>query len=133
MSNEESVADKKILIIEDDEDIREHLVLAFSQKGFDIDSSADGDDAAEKIKNKVFDCIVTDIKLPGPSGLELAAMARSSKTNSQPTIYICSGNVDERAKELAERLKVFEVIEKPYDCFQVASKVRKKLLVSHTF
>jgi CheY-like chemotaxis protein len=126
-SQEEKSQKKRILIVEDDSDIREHLVLAFEKVDFQVDSAGDADTAIVRIKNEPYDCIMMDIQLPGQSGLHLAAMARSSKKNGKTPIYICSGNVDQRSKALAEKLKVFDVIEKPFDCFEVAEQVKAKI------
>lgn len=127
MTEETKTNSKKVLIVEDDKDIRDSLVFAFKEIGFTVESAGDADTAIVKIKNNKFSCIMLDIQIPGQSGLNLAAMVKSSKVNGKTPIFIMSGHIDDRARQLAEKLKVFDVIEKPYVATEVAKNVNQKL------
>ncbi|MEO0128689.1 MAG: response regulator [candidate division WOR-3 bacterium] len=61
----------KILVIEDDDFMRENLVISFQDSGYEVIEAKDGEDALEKIANNGFVAIVSDLFIPSPNGLEL--------------------------------------------------------------
>jgi two-component system phosphate regulon response regulator PhoB len=61
----------KILIAEDDNDIRELIVLTLQFHGFNVDSAEDGQAAVEKAqKNPVYDVILMDVRMPRMTGYQ---------------------------------------------------------------
>jgi DNA-binding NtrC family response regulator len=62
---------KKILIIDDDEYIRESIKETLKRKGFDLESAEDGRSALELFQKDCFDMVISDMKMPGMSGIEL--------------------------------------------------------------
>mgnify|MGYP005835923795 CR=1 FL=1 len=62
---------KRILIIEDDEEMRSLLRDFFEEDGFEIDSVGNGSEAFRKIAREPFDLIITDIRMPGLTGLDI--------------------------------------------------------------
>jgi DNA-binding NtrC family response regulator len=62
---------KKILVIDDDEYIRESIKEALKRKGFDLESAENGASALELFQKNGFDMVISDMKMPGMSGIEL--------------------------------------------------------------
>jgi PAS domain S-box-containing protein len=62
---------KSILIIDDDESTRKSLTLIFSKKGYEIETVETGHEALEKVKEKFFNLVLVDIKLPDMEGIDL--------------------------------------------------------------
>ena len=62
---------KRILVIEDDEEMRSLLKDFFEEYGFEIDSVSNGSEAFRKIAREPFDLIITDIRMPGLTGLDI--------------------------------------------------------------
>jgi len=62
---------KRILVIEDDEEMRSLLKDFFEEDGFEIDSVSNGSEAFRKIAREPFDLIITDIRMPGLTGLDI--------------------------------------------------------------
>ena len=62
---------KKILVIDDDEYIRESIKEALKRKGFDLESAENGASALELFQKDGFDMVISDMKMPGMSGIEL--------------------------------------------------------------
>ena len=77
----------KILIVEDEEIIRNNLVSSFKASGFAIESAANGEDGLFLAKEYPIDLAVIDIGLPGISGLELIAKLREAD-NQLPVIVL---------------------------------------------
>ena len=63
----------KILVIEDEADIRDLLRMNLEAVGYEVDTAADGDEAAEKIRcqGTEINLALTDVMIPGPDGFEL--------------------------------------------------------------
>lgn len=62
---------KRILITEDDEEMRSLLKDFFKEEGFETDSVSNGVDALQKLAKDHFDLIITDIRMPGLTGLDI--------------------------------------------------------------
>jgi len=67
---------QRILIVEDEAPMCELLKSFFSEKGYKVNSAQDGEEAIGRLEEQDFALVVTDIKLPGMSGLELLARIR---------------------------------------------------------
>jgi CheY-like chemotaxis protein len=66
----------QILIVEDDEAMREFLCQAISRSGYYVEAVPDGAEALRRVEESHFDLLLTDIRMPGLDGLELARQAR---------------------------------------------------------
>ena len=84
-----SAAMAKIILAEDDEDMRRFLVKALEKAGHKVTSFAEGASAFEEIKQTTFDLLLTDIVMPEMDGIELARRA----AELDPTLRSCSSPV----------------------------------------
>ncbi|NIR52530.1 response regulator transcription factor [candidate division KSB1 bacterium] len=115
---------KKILVVEDEEDInsliREHL----SGSGFEVESVYGGDDALEKAEEKDFDLIVLDILLPGLDGWEVCQqLRRSQRTRNIPIVFLSALSRE------PDRIRGFDLggddyIVKPFSPRELVSRVK---------
>src|SRR2546425_8425479 len=65
-----------ILVVEDDAPMCELLTSFFSEKGYEVSTVQDGEAALARLEQQDYALVITDIKLPGMSGLELLARIR---------------------------------------------------------
>lgn len=70
---------KKILIIDDEEHIRDHYTDLLTEKGFDVSSAEDGTSGLEAYKNGQYDLVLLDVNMPDKSGLEVLKEIKSIK------------------------------------------------------
>lgn len=63
----------RILIVEDDKNIRETMKNILEQRGYETDAAETGAEAEQKLKNKFFNLVLLDIKLPDMEGTQLLA------------------------------------------------------------
>jgi two-component system alkaline phosphatase synthesis response regulator PhoP len=83
------MANEKILVVDDEEDIRELLKYNLSMEGYDIVSADSGEKAIEKAVELIPDLIVLDLMLPGIGGLEVAKeLKNKSDTKNIPIIML---------------------------------------------
>jgi len=71
----------QILIVEDDEAMREFLCQAISRSGYYVEAVQDGTEALRRVDESHFDLLLTDIRMPGLDGLELARLVRRRYPN----------------------------------------------------
>ena len=79
----------KILIAEDDQDIRELVVLTLQFSGFDVVSVEDGSLAVEQAKTQSFDLILMDVRMPRMTGYEACRRLKGMEsTKNIPIIFL---------------------------------------------
>ena len=61
----------RILIVEDNETMREGMVLALNRNGHHVDSAASGNDGLELFREQPYDLVITDYRMDGMNGIEL--------------------------------------------------------------
>jgi two-component system phosphate regulon response regulator OmpR len=88
-----------ILVVDDDDRLRELLRKYLSENGFAVASAANAGEARVKLAGIEFDLVVLDIMMPGETGLSFAADLR--KTNAVPILMLTAmGEIDDRIKGL---------------------------------
>jgi two-component system phosphate regulon response regulator PhoB len=71
----------KVLVVEDEADIRDLLVLHLGRAGFQIDEAVDGSEALTKIRKNKYELLILDWMLPSLSGLEITKSVRAEKNH----------------------------------------------------
>jgi YesN/AraC family two-component response regulator len=66
----------KILIVDDESDIRDMLSRHFRYEGFEVDTACDGQDALEKLNETKIDLVISDIRMPRMNGVDLLRAIR---------------------------------------------------------
>ena len=69
---------EKLLIVEDEDTLCESLQRVFSREGYEVDIADSSESAFQLLKERSYDLIITDIILPGISGLELLVQYRAT-------------------------------------------------------
>lgn len=114
-------SEKKILIVDDEPDVRNFLATCIQDAGFIVDSAIDGQDALEKIEKETPDLMTLDMVMPRKSGIELIRILRKNdKWAKLPVIVITAHARNEFASEdiksfnaFTSGLKPRRTIEKP--------------------
>ena len=115
---------EKILIIEDDEIIREELGILLSNNNYNVSSSVDFLNIENVIEKSNPDLILLDINLPDTNGYEVIKKIR--KITNKPVIFVTSRNtIDDEIKSL--NAGGYDFITKPYNKELLLLKIRKCL------
>jgi len=119
---------KKILLVEDEDFIRELYTRQLIKAGFTVKSAVDGQTGLEALKNETFDLLLLDIMLPGINGLQLLREFKTQNPNSQ-MITILLTNLGQEAviKEGFELGAQAYLIKASYTPDQVVSEVKNAL------
>jgi two-component system cell cycle response regulator CpdR len=113
----------RILLAEDDDDMRRFLVRALERAGHDVTSFSEGASAFEEVKQASFDLLLTDIVMPEMDGIELAR--RAAELDPALKIMFITGfaavalNPDSRAPKDAK------VLSKPFHLRDLVAEVER--------
>ena len=112
-----------VLIVEDEESIRESLKLNLELEGYDVSTVADGIHALQKIKSAYFDLIVLDIMLPEMDGIALCEAIRLQQ-NEVPILFLSAKN---SPKDRIEGLRKGgdDYLSKPFDLEELLLRIAK--------
>jgi putative nucleotidyltransferase with HDIG domain len=120
----------KILIVDDDPSIRNLLKKILTQEGYACDLAENADEAISSLKLKSFDLVMSDVVMPGKSGVQLLSEVRA-KYPSLPILMI-SGNTSEKTAESTLSMGAYDFLLKPFQKNQVlisvANAIRRRAL-----
>jgi DNA-binding NtrC family response regulator len=114
---------KKILIIEDDDEMSSLLKDFFKEEGYETDSVEKGTYAFRKLMTESFDLIITDIRMPGLSGLEIIPGLKKFQPET-PIIAITAFGGKEIYLRALKR-GAYAYLEKPVHLLQLRTLVHK--------
>jgi len=115
----------KILIVDDEEPIRNFMVSLFSKYGHRCETVKDGIEALEKIKKNSFDSAVIDIVMPHMDGITLTR--ELTKLCPDLPVMIMTGNADEHSAESAIAAGAREFIRKPFSLDEFITRFDKMM------
>lgn len=115
----------RILIVDDEPDIRELLEITLSRMGMDTVSAADLGEARELVKLDTLQLCLTDMKLPDGDGIELIEHIQSSRPQLPVAMITAHGNVDSAIRAL--KAGAFDFISKPVALEKLRSLVNAAL------
>jgi len=120
----------KILIVEDESVIRDVLRRLFRPEGYDLEMVGRGDEAIELLNKKPdFDVVITDLMLPGASGIEVLKASRELNSEASVILITAYATVDSAVD--AMKAGAFDYMTKPFNNDQVLLTVKKALERSH--
>ncbi|MDJ0701052.1 MAG: response regulator transcription factor [Woeseiaceae bacterium] len=115
----------RVLVVEDEEAIREGLIDVLVFHGYEVDSAATGPEGLKKALTGRFDLVLLDIMLPGMDGYEICDRIRSADRN-QPIIMLTAKTSDE---EIVQGLKLGadDYVPKPFSIQQLVLRIEAVL------
>jgi two-component system, NtrC family, nitrogen regulation response regulator NtrX len=114
-----------ILIIDDEKAIRKTLMEILSYEGYSIEEAGDGEEGLKKFREKTFDVVLCDIKMPKMDGLEFLDKAREANPDI-PVIMISGHGTIETAVEAVKK-GAYDYISKPPDLNRLLITIRNAL------
>jgi DNA-binding NtrC family response regulator len=102
-----------VLLVEDKAELRAMLRKALERAGYTVDEAPDGNSAIEKVRSRRYLLVLTDLKLPGSSGLDVLREARRAEPTLPVILVTAYGSVEEAVTAMKEG--AFDFIQKPVD------------------
>jgi CheY-like chemotaxis protein len=107
-------SEKRILVVDDEPDVRNFLAACLEDAGFDVETASDGIDALEKVKARVPDLMTLDMVMPRKSGIQMMRNLREKEEwSSIPVIVITAHAHDEFGSEDIKEFSAFAIRHRP--------------------
>ena len=117
----------KVLLVDDDDAIREMMTASLAHKGFDVITAANVTEALKLITTESFDVLITDLHMPNPSD-GFAVITAMRHIQPKALTLLASGYPDVKSAMDAILLEADEIIVKPFEANKLADLVHDKLL-----
>jgi two-component system, OmpR family, KDP operon response regulator KdpE len=114
----------RILVVDDDPQIRRVLKVTLTGQGFEVDDAKNGDAALEKLREARFDLVLLDINMPGMSGLEVC---RAIRSGSEIAIIMLTVRDDESDTVQALDAGADDYVTKPFKPSELSARIRAAL------
>jgi DNA-binding NtrC family response regulator len=111
----------RLLVVEDDPDLRDTLVAALTRLGYLVVSVADGETALATLAQEEFDLVLLDLRIPKKNGIEVLQTMRAEGQDSE--VIIVTGHAEVETAIEALKLKAFDYILKPFRFAELAQVV----------
>ena len=115
----------RILVVDDEADIRDALEMVLKYERHEVATAADGERALAAIEKTPPDAVILDVKMPGRDGLEILEEIR--KRRPELPVIMISGHADRSTGWAAAKKGAFDFLDKPLDEGQVLVTVRNAL------
>ena len=121
---------ERILVVDDEADIREILLFNLENAGFEVDSAASAEEALEILSTE-HSLILLDVMMRGMSGYRMAEVLRKERKNMVPIIFLTAKNTE---NDLLTGFSAGgdDYISKPFSVFEVIARVKAVLRRSST-
>ena len=114
-----------ILIIDDEKAIRKTLTEILTFEGYKIDEASDGEEGLKKFKEKTFDLVLCDIKMPKMDGIEF--LEKAGEVNADVPIIMISGHGNIETAVEAVKKGAYDYISKPPDLNRLLITIRNAM------
>src|SRR3989442_15417451 len=119
------MAAAQLLLVEDDNAMREMLESLFRQEGYLVSEASSASAALDLVRQTDFDVVLSDIKMPGKSGLELVGELRELRPDTPVVLMTAFGSIDTAVD--AMRAGAFGYTTKPFQPEEVLRTVKRAL------
>ncbi len=113
----------KVMVAEDEEITRKHLLRVLSDEGYEVFGTGDGLEALKKAEKEDFDLLITDIKMPGLDGLELLNTIKEKSPAIEVIVITGFGSIGSAVEAI--RKGAYDYITKPFELDDLLNKVKK--------
>ncbi len=115
----------KILVADDELSMREFLTIMLTKEGYDVDTAKDGEEAINMIGRNSYHLVITDVKMPKKSGLDVLKAAATSSPNTIVIMITAYSSVDSAIE--AMKVGAYDYIPKPFKIDEIRIVVRNAL------
>lgn len=120
-----AVSKRKVLVVEDEEVLRESVRDWLVEDGYDVECVATGEEALARMKAQEFGVVVLDLRLPGIDGLQVFEQAKELKSPAKGIIM--TAYPSKETMEKAKRLGLLDYLAKPFKVEDLEKTIAKAL------
>ena len=116
---------KRILVVDDDQDTCTLMADILREEGYDVVASLRGEEALQLLEEQEFDLVLSDIKMPRVSGIELLLHVRKKNLDTEVILITAYASVETAVQAL--RGHAFDYMTKPFPLTEFRQRVRRAL------
>ena len=113
----------KILVVDDQKNMRTTLSIMLRQAGHDVDEAPDADRAVQMATGSAYDLVITDLKLGGKDGMDVLRRVRDVSSLTEVIVMTAFGTIESAVQ--AMRSGAYDYIQKPFNEQELLVKVTR--------
>lgn len=118
-------APARILVVDDEESIRDLCARVLTRAGYAVVTAPSGEEAVVRLERESFDLLISDIRMPGISGLEV--LERAKATSPQIRVVLITGFGTPQMLTRAQQSGADRILTKPFNPMELLAAVRESL------
>lgn len=112
-----------LLIVEDQAVLRKGIVKVFKDCGYFVDDTEDGETAVRMFNERIYDVVVTDLKLPNMSGMDVLLHVKSVNPDTEVLVMTAYGTIENAIE--AMKFGAFDFLQKPFGIEELEMRINK--------
>ena len=127
LEDEAGIDRPRLLIIEDEPDLRAYLTKMFSKDGYAVEAASDAESALTWLQDNAEnppDMVITDVMLPGQSGLDLLAVIRQDERLARVPVVVLTARAEAESAVEAFAAGADDFVAKPFNSAELLARVR---------
>src|SRR5881396_749343 len=113
----------RLLVVEDEQELREVLVQGLAKRGFNVAAAADGDAGLATLSEQEFDVVILDLRMPRRDGIQVLQQMRTDGHDAE--VIIVTGHADIETAVDALKLHAFDYLSKPFQMAELLQIVAR--------
>ena len=118
---------RRILVVEDEQDIRELIRYNLAREGFDIDCAASGEEALRRARTRLPDLVLLDLMLPGVDGLEVCRRLKGDRRSARVPVMMLTAKGEDADVVAGLELGADDYVVKPFSPRVLLARIRAVL------
>lgn len=120
----------RVLVVDDEENLNWSLLTSLRKDGYQADGALTGEEAQRRLRTEHYDCVISDVKMPGMDGFELLQWLR--RHHPQTRIIMMTAFGSPTARQEAMQNGVIAYLEKPFDLRTLKEHLRRLATTQQT-
>lgn len=120
-----SAEGRRILVVDDEASIRDLCARVLQRAGFAVVTAGGGEEAVDRLREETFDAVISDIRMPGVSGLEVLDAAK--QTSPEIRVVLITGFGTPQTLERARHSGADRILTKPFNPTELLTTVQEIL------
>jgi two-component system response regulator PilR (NtrC family) len=116
---------EKILVVDDEQSLRDVLSIMLKRAGYAVTNVCDGDEAIEQLNKEIFDLVITDLRMPKVDGMEVLKAVKSSSPETVVLVITAFATADSAVE--AMKHGAYDYLTKPFQVDEVQLIIRNAL------
>ncbi|MCM8537223.1 MAG: protein kinase [Lentisphaeraceae bacterium] len=114
-------AKDKVLVVEDEDQLRNLLAAVLSSEGYDVETAPSADAALPLVEENYYNCVLSDVMMPGMSGTDFLLKAKKIRPGTEFIIMTGFPKVDSAVQ--AMKVGAFDYVSKPFELHEIRERV----------